>query len=71
MHEDVARFLRLPHHVEHHLFAEIKVEVNLHAALVRVAGHGVPVAAGFELCKPHAELAGLQYGRMDVLVYHQ
>ena len=35
---------------------------------MRVAGHGIPVAARGELGHAHAQLAGLHDGRMDVLV---
>ena len=46
VHQQVAGLGRLAHHVEDDVvILEIEVEIDLHAALVRVAGHGIPVAA--------------------------
>ena len=51
---NVASLSGLAHHVEHHrLFVHVEVKINFHAAVVCVAGHGVPQAAWFELCQTH------------------
>ena len=49
VHHDVAGLRGLAAHVEHHLpLGQFKVGVDLHPALMRVAGHGVPVGAGLQ-----------------------
>ena len=69
MQDHVTGFLRFAHHVEDHvLILDVEVEVDLHAALVGVARHGIPVAARGELGHAHAQLAALHDGRMEVLV---
>ena len=47
---------------------DLKVGVDLHAALVGVAGHGVPVAARLQSGHAHGKLAGFQHAGVDKLV---
>ncbi|MNP57953.1 hypothetical protein D3C76_1528240 [compost metagenome] len=61
--------IRLAHHVENGgIVFHVEVEVDLHAALVGVAGHGIPQAALFQLGHAHHQLAGRQHIRHQVLV---
>lgn len=67
--QQVTGLVRLTHHVEHGgIVLHVEVEVDLHAALVGVAGHGVPQAALFQLGHAHHQLAGRQHVRHQVLV---
>ncbi|AEW75082.1 hypothetical protein EcWSU1_03654 [Enterobacter ludwigii] len=69
MHHDMARFLRLPHHVEHAgVLVHVEVEIHFHTALVGMARHGVPQVARSKLGQPHAELAGFQHIRNKVFI---
>ena len=48
-----------PHHVEDDVvLAHVEVEINLHATLMGMAGHGIPSAAFLKVRKAHCELAG-------------
>ena len=61
-HDKVARLCRLAHHVEDGgVLVHVEVEIHLHAPVVRVAGHGVPQAAGLQLGHAHQQLAGGQH----------
>ena len=65
----MARFLRLPHKVEHDVvLRNIEIEIDLHAAFVRMGRHRVPDAARFEARHTHGKLARFQYIGMDELV---
>lgn len=69
MHDDVPGLLALAHHVEDHVaLGDLKVSVDLHAALVGVGGHGVPDAARLQDGHAHGQLAGLQHGGVNELV---
>ena len=69
VHHDVAGLGRLTAHVEHDLsLGQLKVGVDLHPALVGVAGHRVPVGTRLQLGHTHAQLAGLQHIRVDELI---
>lgn len=69
VHHDVAGLRGLAAHVEHHLpLGQFKVGVDLHPALMRVAGHSVPVGAGLQLGHAHAQLAGLEHVGVDELI---
>ena len=60
LHHDMAGLLAFAHHVEDDLvFGHFEVEVDLHAALMRVRGHGVPDRTGLQHGHAHRELAGL------------
>ena len=68
VHDHVTGLAGLTHHMEHSLVGgDVKVEVNLHAALVGMAGHGVPNIAGQQSGHAHAQLAAFAHGRMDIL----
>ena len=67
-HDDVARLLPFPHEVHHErVLRHVEIEVDLHAAVVGMAGHRVPHRAGFQLCHAHHQLAGLHLPRQNVL----
>ena len=69
VHDNMAGLGGLTAHVENDLaLGDLKVGVDLHAALVGVAGHGVPVAAGLQSGHTHGQLAGLEHAGMDELV---
>ena len=69
VHHNMAGFGRLAAHVEYGLaFGNLEVGVDLHAALVGVAGHGVPVAARLQSGHAHGKLAGFQHAGVDKLV---
>lgn len=46
----------------------IEICVNLYAAFVRVAGHGVPNAARLQTGQPHGKLTGFQHIGVNKLV---
>ena len=69
VHHNMAGFGRLAAHVEYGLaFGNLEVGVDLHAALMGVAGHGVPVGAGLQLGNAHAQLAGLEHVGVDEMI---
>ncbi len=69
LHHDIAGLGRLAHKVHDHVVVgEFKIGIDLHAALVGVAGHRVPDAAGGQLRQSHRELAGVQHLGVDELV---
>ena len=69
VHHDVPGLGGLAAHVEDHLpLGQLEIGVDLHPALVGVAGHGVPVGAGLQLGHAHAQLAGLEHVGVDELV---
>ena len=58
VHPDVAGLLGLAHEVaDGRVFGDFEVEIDLHAAVVRVGGHRVPGAAGREFGHAHLKLA--------------
>lgn len=68
-HDDGAQLGGFAHQMKHHLvLRDVQIQVHFHAALMSVAGHGVPHAALFQLVRPMGELAALHDFRMDVLV---
>ena len=62
-------FLGLTHHMEDDLiFRYLKIGIYLHTALMRVAGHGVPVAAGLHGGHTHGQLASFENTGVNKLV---
>ena len=58
VHPDVTGLLGLAHEVaDGRVFGDFEVEIDLHAAVVRVGGHRVPGAAGREFGHAHLKLA--------------
>lgn len=69
LHHNVPCLGGLSHHVEYHVVAgNLKVHINLHAALMGVGRHGVPYASLLQHGHAHGQLAGLKYIRVDKLV---
>ena len=67
-HDDVAGLIALAHEVHHEgILGQVEVEIDLHAAVMGVAGHGVPHGAGLQLGHAHHQLAGLHLTGQDVL----
>ena len=65
----MARLLPLSHQVKDRLIlGKLKVEIDLHAPLVGMGGHGVPDAARLQHGHAHGELAGGQHVGVDELV---
>ena len=64
----MARLLPFPHEVHHErVLRHVEIEVDLHAAVVGMAGHRVPHRAGLQLRHAHHQLAGLHLPRQNVL----
>src|SRR5512147_1171221 len=54
--------------MNHHLVAEIEIEINFAATAVRVRRHRIPDTAGLEFGEAHDQLAALDAFRMDVAI---
>ena len=49
------------------ILGDLKVQINLHAAVMGVAGHGVPYTARFQMRHTHFQLAALYLAGKDIL----
>jgi len=65
----MARLVRLAHQVKDHVVAlDVEVEIDLHAARVRVSWHGIPHVVRIQQRDAHHQLAAFRAIGMDVLV---
>ena len=64
---EIERFIDSVHEVHRDVFAEIEVEIDFRTTTVRVRGHRVPDAAGFEFGEAKDELAALDAVGVNIL----
>lgn len=67
--DDVPRLPGFPEQMKNDgVFRYLQIQVDLHAPVMGVAGHGVPERARRQLGEPHDQLAALYHAGMDELV---